>query len=166
MGGQRHSLAALLPGKRPGTHCRGGWVGPSISLKGYWEENTSWSHRGSHPGPSRPWHAAIPYGLEEQQTTHADSHFLRHPGSNERICKKPFCVVPPVLARSNVCNLGRTATESHRALGAISGLMQWCKRDLRPSGTLHGVYCQIVTDVSAQPTSHIFNAQGDRQAVP
>jgi len=28
MGGQRHAPAALLPGKRPGTHCIGDWVGP------------------------------------------------------------------------------------------------------------------------------------------
>jgi hypothetical protein len=26
--GQRHTPAALPPGKRPSTHCRGGWVGP------------------------------------------------------------------------------------------------------------------------------------------
>ena len=29
--GQRHSLAALSPGKRPGTHCTGCWVGPRAS---------------------------------------------------------------------------------------------------------------------------------------
>ena len=28
MGGQRHAPAVLSPGKRPGTHCIGGWVGP------------------------------------------------------------------------------------------------------------------------------------------
>jgi hypothetical protein len=28
VGGQRHSPAASTPGKRPGTHCTGGWVGP------------------------------------------------------------------------------------------------------------------------------------------
>jgi hypothetical protein len=28
MGGQLHAPAALPPGKRPGTHCTGGWVGP------------------------------------------------------------------------------------------------------------------------------------------
>ena len=27
MGGQRHAPAALPPGKRPGTHCAGEWVG-------------------------------------------------------------------------------------------------------------------------------------------
>ena len=32
--GQRHALAALLPGKRPGTHCIGGWVGPRAGLDG------------------------------------------------------------------------------------------------------------------------------------
>ena len=29
---QRHIPAALLPGKRPGTHCTGGWVGPRAGL--------------------------------------------------------------------------------------------------------------------------------------
>jgi hypothetical protein len=28
VGGQLHAPAALLPEKRPGTHCIGGWVGP------------------------------------------------------------------------------------------------------------------------------------------
>ena len=28
MGGQRHDPAALPPGKWPGTHCIGGWMGP------------------------------------------------------------------------------------------------------------------------------------------
>jgi len=34
VGGQRHVLAALAPGKRPGTHCIGGWVGPRADLDG------------------------------------------------------------------------------------------------------------------------------------
>jgi hypothetical protein len=29
---QRHAPAALLPGKRTGTHCTGGWVGPRPGL--------------------------------------------------------------------------------------------------------------------------------------
>jgi hypothetical protein len=28
VGGELHAPAALSPGKRPGSHCRGGWVGP------------------------------------------------------------------------------------------------------------------------------------------
>jgi hypothetical protein len=32
VGGQRHAQAALPPGKRAGTHCIGGWVGPSGGL--------------------------------------------------------------------------------------------------------------------------------------
>jgi hypothetical protein len=32
VGGQRHAPAALPPGKRPGTHCIGGWVGPRAGL--------------------------------------------------------------------------------------------------------------------------------------
>jgi hypothetical protein len=32
VGGQRHAPSALPPGKRPGTHCIGGWVGPRARL--------------------------------------------------------------------------------------------------------------------------------------
>jgi hypothetical protein len=34
MTGQRHTPAALPQGKRPGTHCIGGWVGPRAGLDG------------------------------------------------------------------------------------------------------------------------------------
>jgi hypothetical protein len=32
VGGERHALATLLMGKRPGIHCIGGWVGPKAGL--------------------------------------------------------------------------------------------------------------------------------------
>jgi hypothetical protein len=32
--GQHHAPAALRPGKRPGTHCIGGWVGLRTGLDG------------------------------------------------------------------------------------------------------------------------------------
>ena len=35
VGGQGHAPAALLPGKRPGTHCIGEWVGHRVGLNGY-----------------------------------------------------------------------------------------------------------------------------------
>ena len=34
VGGQRHAPAVLPPGKKPSTHCTGGWVGPRASLVG------------------------------------------------------------------------------------------------------------------------------------
>ena len=34
VGGQGQAPAALSPGKRPGTHCKEGWVGPRTSLDG------------------------------------------------------------------------------------------------------------------------------------
>ena len=34
VGGQRHAPAALPQGKRPGTHCIGGCVGPMAGLDG------------------------------------------------------------------------------------------------------------------------------------
>jgi len=49
VGGQRHDLAALPPGKRPSTHCIGGWVGPRAGLDGCGKSRPS---RNSIPGPS------------------------------------------------------------------------------------------------------------------
>jgi len=47
MGGQLHDLAALLPGKIPGTHCTRGWVGLRAGLDGCAK---------SHPPPGfNPW---------------------------------------------------------------------------------------------------------------
>ena len=34
MGGQRHTPAALPPGKRPGPRCIGGWVDPRAGQNG------------------------------------------------------------------------------------------------------------------------------------
>jgi len=33
MDGQHHASASLTPGKRPGTHYTGGWVGPTAGLE-------------------------------------------------------------------------------------------------------------------------------------
>jgi hypothetical protein len=60
VGGQLHALAALPPGKRPGTNCIGGWVGPRASLDGC---GKSRPHRDSIPGPSSPQRVAIPTTL-------------------------------------------------------------------------------------------------------
>jgi len=49
VGGQRHALAALPPGKRPGNHCVGGWVGPRAGLDGC---GKSRPHQVPIPGPS------------------------------------------------------------------------------------------------------------------
>jgi hypothetical protein len=51
MGGQRHAPAALTPGKKPGTHCVGGWVGPRAGLDGC---GKSRHHRDSIR-PARSW---------------------------------------------------------------------------------------------------------------
>jgi hypothetical protein len=50
VGGQRHALAALPPGKI-GTHCIGGWVGPKAGLD--WCRKSR-PHRDLIPGPSSP----------------------------------------------------------------------------------------------------------------
>jgi hypothetical protein len=49
VGGQRHAPAALPPGKRPGTHFRGGGVVPRAGLD-VWRN--SLPHRDSMPGQS------------------------------------------------------------------------------------------------------------------
>ena len=56
MGGQRHTPAALPPGKRFGTHCIGGWVGPRADLDGCGKSRPS-------PGfdPRTFQHVASPY---------------------------------------------------------------------------------------------------------
>jgi hypothetical protein len=60
VGGQLQSPAALPPGKRHGTHCIGGWVGPRAGLDGF---DKSRSHRDSIPGPSSPQRVTIPTTL-------------------------------------------------------------------------------------------------------
>jgi hypothetical protein len=49
--GQRHASAALPLGKRPGTHCIGGWVGLRAGMDGC---GKSRPHRDSIPGSSSP----------------------------------------------------------------------------------------------------------------
>jgi hypothetical protein len=48
-----HAPAALLPGKNPGTHCCGGWVGPRTGLNVSGDENFSY-YRASISGLSSP----------------------------------------------------------------------------------------------------------------
>ena len=49
--GQRHAPTALPPGKRPGTHCIGGWVSPRAGLDGC---GKSRPNRDLIAGPSSP----------------------------------------------------------------------------------------------------------------
>ena len=49
--GQRHAPAALYPRERPGTHCTGGWVGPTAGLD---RCGKSRHYRNATPGPSSP----------------------------------------------------------------------------------------------------------------
>jgi hypothetical protein len=48
-GGQRHAPTSLRPGNRPGVHCTGGWVSPSVGLN---VGGKSLLHRDSIAGPS------------------------------------------------------------------------------------------------------------------
>ena len=48
LGGQLHAPAALPAGKKPGTHCIGGWVGPTAGLD---RRGKSRLHRDSPSSP-------------------------------------------------------------------------------------------------------------------
>ena len=50
VGGQRHAPAALYPRERPGTHCTGGWVGPTAGLN-----RCGKSRSPPHPPGFDPW---------------------------------------------------------------------------------------------------------------
>ena len=60
VGDERHAQAALLPRKRPGTHCIGGWVGLRAGLVGYGKSRPC---RDSNFRPSRRSQVAIPTEL-------------------------------------------------------------------------------------------------------
>jgi hypothetical protein len=66
VGGQRHVPSALPPGKRPNTHCTGGWVGLGAGLD---RSGKSRPHRGSNPGPSSLQWVAILTMLSRLQIT-------------------------------------------------------------------------------------------------
>ena len=68
VGGQRNAPAALPPGKKPGTHCIGGWVGPRAGLK--WC-GKSRPHRDSIPGSSKPRRFGVPTTLSRPTNTNA-----------------------------------------------------------------------------------------------
>jgi hypothetical protein len=61
VGDQRHASAALPPGKRPGTPCIQGWVGPRGGLEGCWKSHP---HPDSVPGSyNRNQPVAVPTQL-------------------------------------------------------------------------------------------------------
>jgi hypothetical protein len=57
VGGQRHTPAASPPGKRPGIHCIGDWVGPRAALDGCGKSCPYWD---SIPRLSSSWRVAVP----------------------------------------------------------------------------------------------------------
>jgi hypothetical protein len=62
VGDQRHAPAALPPGKRPSTHCTGGWVGPRTGLDRCWKSRPppGFDPQTVHPVASRYTDWAIP----------------------------------------------------------------------------------------------------------
>jgi len=73
VGGQDHAPAAMPPGKRPGTHCIGGCVGPRAGLDAY-EKSHPHPPRSVQPVASRytdyaiPAHEVAPIVLEKLNT--------------------------------------------------------------------------------------------------
>jgi len=51
-----HALAVLLPGKSPGTHCRGRWVGLRATLDVYGRSCPHWA---SNPELSRSYQVTV-----------------------------------------------------------------------------------------------------------
>jgi hypothetical protein len=70
VGGQLHTPAALPPGKRPGTHCIGGWMGPRAGLDGCGKSRPppGFDTRTVQPVASRYTNYAIPV------PTHTHTH--------------------------------------------------------------------------------------------
>ena len=91
VGGQRHTLAALYPRERPGTHCIGGWVGLRAGLDSC--------------GKPRP-----PAGIRstDRPARSKSLHRLSYPGSPLRQCAfqitNPFLNLITVRSRESVTN--------------------------------------------------------------
>jgi len=64
LGGQHHSLVALPPGKGPGTHYVGSWVGSRAGLDGW---GIPYSYGDRIPGPSISQLVTIPTELPRKE---------------------------------------------------------------------------------------------------
>jgi len=53
MGGERHPLAVLPPGRILGTNCARSWVGPRAGMDMTAEDIVSYLHWGSNPEPPK-----------------------------------------------------------------------------------------------------------------
>jgi hypothetical protein len=85
MGLQHHAPAAFPPGKRPGTQCTGGWVGPRLATDRY--------------GKSRPYRDLIPKpstGSELLQLLLIGLCFETHSSSSQCLFLHLSVVVIPI----------------------------------------------------------------------
>jgi hypothetical protein len=73
VGGQNHAPAALPPGKRSGTHCTEGLVGPRAGLDGCGKSRSHWE---SIPGSSSPQPVAIPNELSQSTVWNNGINYL------------------------------------------------------------------------------------------
>ena len=90
MGGQSHAPAALPPGKRRGTHCTGGWVGPRASLDGWRKSRPppGFDPRTVQPVASR--YADIAISCEHSNSKSVDilTQFFLECVNKEQMCKQ------------------------------------------------------------------------------
>ena len=82
--GQHHAPTANYPRERPGTHCKGGWVGLRAGLDRYGKSHL---HRNSIPGPSSPQAVAIPTELPGLQFRPVEQIFNRG-GGGKKFCPR------------------------------------------------------------------------------
>jgi hypothetical protein len=103
VGGQRHPPAGLFPGKGPGAHCTGGWVGPRVGLNCA-EKLTTTGFR----SPDRPSRSKSPYRV-------------RHPDPLPVTCRRFF---PPFAHRqwSTPSFLFNGFTRTHYAEYSLHGV--------------------------------------------
>jgi hypothetical protein len=72
--GQLHALDALPPGKRPGTHCTGGWVGPRAGMGGCGKSRPPTGIR----SPDRPARSESLYRLSYRGPLQRASFWYKH----------------------------------------------------------------------------------------
>lgn len=63
---QSHFTATLPPGKSPGTHCKGRWVGLRAVLDGRDADTISCSHQGLNSESSNLWRFTLPITLSRR----------------------------------------------------------------------------------------------------
>jgi len=104
VGGQRHSLGALAPAKRPGTNCTRGCVGQRAGLNGCGKFRP---HQYSITGPSSLYRVAIPTILSRPTSNVQQDLNLK---SKTKYYRKPL---------TEICDKEWTCSEEHSCRGQL-----------------------------------------------